>query len=261
MDGPIYQTNIEGFCDSLKGKKKIPFFFALDVFDTMSSETRKTSFSQLSQLQNAGDQILLLLDTNPCLIEINQQLQDLYPGHAVFPYFPLIDECAKYSVIIVPSKSAPPSICELKEMIREESISLAMKGHVSKTQHILHQLQKTLNLRVIELEEFYVEQVKKDLEQTGYKANVYYHASFETGKLPQVVSCDFEQDLLYKSVSETATIRQWSVTDQNLVNWLGKKGLALPKEILQEAFLSNLRDKGHKIFGAEFLVIEATKLN
>lgn len=62
----------------------------------------------------------------------------------------------------------------------------------------------------------------------------------------------------YKSVTDRATVRQWSVHDQKLVNWLATKNLKLPNHF-DEPFLNDLRKKGQKIFGAEMLVIEATK--
>lgn len=103
ISSPIYQANIEGLYNSLsKGEKKISLFFALDVFDTMSPEARKISFSQLSQLQNIGDRILIMLDTNPCLDAIIKHLEDLYPEHALLPYFPLTSNCAKFSLLVVP---------------------------------------------------------------------------------------------------------------------------------------------------------------
>jgi hypothetical protein len=267
ISDPIYQTDIEGLCDTLKGKKKIPLFFALHMFDNMSSQRRKISFSQLSQLQNAGDYILILLDNNPSLYETVQLLKDLYPGHTVLPYFPLTNDYdyTKLSVIIVPFESFPfaPSVDALAEMINAECMLLA-SGRASPLQHKLHLLQKKYNLKVIELEDFFAEQVQKELEQTGYKADIYYYASFATGELPQGISDPSKlnkpltEDLLYKPVTDTSSLRQWSVTDQNLLNRLDKKGLALPSYI-NAVFLKNLREKRQKIFGAEFLVIEATK--
>lgn len=257
---PIYQIDIDGLYNSLaKIKKKISLFFALNVFDTMSPAARRTSFLQLSQLQNIGDRILVMLDTNPYLTNIVKDLENLHPNHVLLPYFPLKNNCAKLSVLIVPLDKAPfgASADELFEMINMEAI-LNMQGYISPLQHKLHCLQKELSLKVVELEVFFTEQVKQELEQTGYKTNAYYHASFSTGEISKNAS-EVKQDLIYKSVTDTATVRQWSLSDQNLVNWLDKKHLKLPS-YFTEAFLYDLRKKNHRIFGAEILVIEAKKL-
>jgi hypothetical protein len=103
-----------------------------------------------------------------------------------------------------------------------------------------------------------VEHVKNELEEAGYMAEVYYHTSFTIGNLAKGLS-DIEQDLVYKSVSETATIRQWSLTDEILLKDLSKKGLHLPTHF-DEEFLRSLREKGQKILGAEILVINAKKV-
>lgn len=260
ISDPIYQLDIEGIYKCLlPSEKKIPLFFALDVFDTMPPIARKESFFQLSQIQNSGDRILIMLDTNPCFDVTLEQLESLYPEHAIFPYYPLTNDPAKFSVIIVPIEYVQhkPSQSELLEIINQESMAI-MSGRASQMQHGLHQLQKKLNLKVINLEDFFVEQVKKELKQAGYKSNVYYHASFEIGDLPKGLS-GIKQDLVYRPVTDTATVRQWSLTDEKLVTSLDKKGLSLPVNF-NEDFLINLREKGKKIFGAEILVVEATKI-
>lgn len=66
-------------------------------------------------------------------------------------------------------------------------------------------------------------------------------------------------DLVYKSVTDTSTVRQWSLDDKNLLDSLSNKGIKLPEEFNGQ-FLQNLRENGHKIFGAEILVVEATKV-
>ncbi len=256
---PLYQLDIEGFYNCVsKNGKKIPLFFALDVFDTMSPVERTTSFSQISNLQCTGDKILILLDTNPCFEVITEHLETLHPGHIVLPYFPLSQNSSRISVIMVPSKFVPfkPSHNDLIGLIETETMGI-MKGYVSEMQFKLHQLQEKHDLKVIILEDFFVEQIKNDLKQTGYNANTYYHAAFTTGEPPKGLS-KINEDLVYKSVTDTATLRQWSLSDENLFNWLAGKKLALPSHF-DEAFLCNLRSTGQKIFGAEILVIEATK--
>ncbi len=256
---PIYRMDIDRLYNSLlESGKKIPLFFALDVFDTMSTNARKTSFSQISQLQNAGDRILIMLDTNPCLDAVIGQIEALYPEHVALPYLPLSYECAKHSVIVVPSKLVEhkPAISQLPAIINREATE-TMSGRIPQMQYMLHQLQNKLNLTVIDLEDFYAELVKSELEQTGYTVNVNYHTSFTVGDLPEGIS-GIKQDLIYKPVTDIATVRQWSLDDKKLISYLAKKGLKLPDHF-NETFLNDIRKKGQKIFGAEILVIEATK--
>ena len=51
---------------------------------------------------------------------------------------------------------------------------------------------------------------------------------------------------------------RWCLTDEKLLDSLNKKGLKLPAHF-NEDFLYSLRKNDKKIFGAEILVIEATK--
>ncbi len=260
---PIYRMNIEDLYNCLlKNGKKIPLFFALNVFDTMFAKERKTNLSRISQLQSVGDKVLIMLDTNPYLEVIIEQLETLYPEHAVLPYYPLNNACNKFSVVIVPQKFIPftPSIAEFLNMMEEESLAcMNGPGLTKKINFKLHQLQKEHNLKVIALEDFFVEQMKSELEQTGYIPNIYYHAAFTIGDLPKDKGLSaVTEDLLYKSVTDKTSLRQWSLNDKNLLSGLANKGLKIPGHF-NATFLSNLREKGQKIFGAEILVIEATK--
>lgn len=257
---PIYQLDIEGMYNNLIGaEKKIPLFFALNVFDVLPPEKRRSSLLQLSQLQNRGDRILMMLDTNPCLEVIVGELEALHPDCAIFPYFSLTKKPSKMSVLIVPMQYVQhkPSESDMIAMIEDEARAI-MDGRTSHTQHALRQLQGTLNLKVIELESFFTEQLSNELKQTGYKSRVYYHSSFTTGDLPKGLS-GIKQDLIYKSVTDTATVRQWSLQDKNLLVSLSNKGIRLPEQFNDQS-LQNLREKGQKIFGAEILVVEATKM-
>lgn len=258
ITAPIYQLDIEGLFNNLiESGKKIPLFFALNVFDVISPKKRKACLSQLSQLQNSGDHILIIHDTNPLLDKIITQLETLYPEHAFFPYFPLSWACEKFSMIPVPLKYAKkPSFKQLLTVIENESMAIEMK-HVSQLQKGLHILQQALNLKVICLEDFFINQIQNELKEMGYTSKMYYHASFTTGEPPQAL-CEVKQDLIYKPVTDTRTVRQWSLTDSNLLSQLEKKDIHLPNQFSNE-FLLDLREKGHKIFGAEILVIEAQK--
>ena len=119
----------------------------------------------------------------------------------------------------------------------------------------LLELKEKFNLKVIDFEDFFIEQIKSELKDIGYRTNIYYHTSFTTGKLEFPI----EKDLLYKSVTDTVTVRQWLLNEKFFLNSMNKKGINLPSHF-NETFLGNLRNKGHKIFGAEILVIEATKI-
>lgn len=257
---PIYKLDIEGIYNTLlESGKKIPLFFALDVFDTFSSQLRKTSLFQLSQLQNSGDRILIMLDTNPCLDVIIEQLETLYPDDVMLPYYPLSNDPSKMSLIVVPSKNMTkkPSHEDLINMINQEAVTI-MTGKVSEFQKRLHQMQEQLDLQVIHLEDFFAKQVSQELLEAGYETEIYYHNSFTSGELPKGLSA-VKQDLVYKPVTDTASVRQWSLKDEKLIDSLAKKNLKLPEHFNDE-FLSSLKQNQHKIFGAEILVINAKKI-
>lgn len=260
ISAPVYNLDIQGIYRSLsESGKKVPLFFALDVFDTLSPELRKSSFLQLSQLQNSGDRILMMLDTNPCFDVMIKHFETLYPDHAIFPYYPLSSDPAKFSVIIVPTKyiEHKPTLSQLVEIINQESRTI-MAERVSQLQCALHQLQNKFNLKVINLEDFFVEQLKNELAEAGYEADIFYHNSFSCGDLPKEFSA-IKQDLVYKSVTDTFSVREWCLTDEKLLESLSKKKLTLPSHFNEE-FLTSLREKQQKIFGAEILVINATKI-
>jgi hypothetical protein len=142
-------------------------------------------------------------------------------------------------------------------MMRAASGSL-VEGYVLDEQIELHRLQKSLNLPVIVLEDFFVEQMKNELLSIGYTSKSYYHASFVIGSLP----ADFkavEQDIVYKAVTDTFTTRQWSLDDEILHESFRKKGIAFPHQF-DATCMQKLKEKKQNILGAEILVIEATKI-
>ncbi len=200
-----------------------------------------------------------MLDTNPCLNVTIERLESLYPDHALFPYYPFTNDPAKFSLIIVPLKYVQHKLShnEIVELVYHESKGI-FDGRVSQMQYGLHQLQRKFDLKVISLEDFFAEQVKKELMEVGYETDIYYHNSLTSGDLPKGVS-RVEQDLVYKPVTDTATVRQWGVTDEKFLVSLSNKGLSLPGHINEE-FLMSLREKGQKLFGAEILVINARKI-
>ena len=112
ISDPIYQMNIEDLYALLLGSgKKIPLIFALNVFDTMSSDERSANLERLSRLQNLGDRILIMLDNNPLLSKALKVLKELRPGFVAYPYIPLTrDVCTPLSVILVPESHCPTDL-------------------------------------------------------------------------------------------------------------------------------------------------------
>lgn len=149
---------------------------------------------------------------------------------------------------------------EALEQVREEELNAAIYGRTTQTQREFHQLQREKKLPIIVLEDFFAERARKELEQEGYQVRVYYHAAFSPGGFPEGVQPPYVQpgvDLCYKPVTDGGAMRMWSLTDQSLQSGLARKGIRLPQYSAE--FLSDLRGKGHKIFGMEFLVIEGVK--
>lgn len=262
IPGPEYELNVEGLHQRLiESRKKIPLFLTLHEFDRTSPEARKTSLQKLSELQNPGDRIMTMLKTTPSLDIIVPQLESLYPGHAVSPYFDLASESRKLSIVMIPLEfiSYKLSANAIAKLLKREGPYVA-KGMISKPLYGVYLLQKEYNLKIINLEDFFVEQVKNELEQVGYTVNSYYHTSFTTGNAPTEEEGveKVKQDLIYEAVTDTTRIRQWSLSDEKLWNNLKQKGIQLPSHF-NASFLSDLRENGHKIFGSEILVIEGTK--
>lgn len=255
----IYQRDIKELFNCLnKAEKKVSLFFALHTFDSLSPSLRQESFAQIFQLQNTDDHLVIMMDSNPQLSETLQHIKCLYPEYAIFPYYPLTGVAAKFSIILMPLEftSHQLSHSELVDMIHKEA-EVSANGLVSEFQFKLHQFQQKFDLKVIALEDFFVEQAKSELERVGYKTNVYYHTSFTTGKLKEGLM-GIKQDVIYKSVTDTGAIRQWCLTDEKFSYNLAQKCIIPPQ--CNEKFLYSLREKGHKIFGAEILVIDAKKV-
>lgn len=259
---PIYQVGIEGIHRSfLMTCQKISLFVAINVFDTLSSKERRMGFGQLSHIQGEGDHLLLLNDTNPCIDTVFEQLTSLYPQHAIFPYMPLSNNPTKISAVLVPMQyldGPPPTESDFINHLENEARANT-KGLMSRLRIQLFKLQQTLNLKIICLEDFYIQQVKEELKECGYETTTFYHTSFVTGELSKKLS-PITQDLIYKSVTDTMTVRQWKLSDPRLLDVLSQKGLTIPA-IFDHGFLANLKEKGHKIFGAEIHVIAAKKVN
>lgn len=262
VSGPVYQLNMEQLHRKLfKTGKKVSLFFALNVLDTMCLAERRSTFSQISSLQFPGDRFLILLDTNPCLNTTLDLIEDRYPGYIAFPYFPKENKGMKMKMtfILIPQETMPskPSVEELQNIMETESRKIRA-GQVSEIQEMHYALKEKFNLRLIVLEDFFVEQMKRELAQTGYASRHYYHVCFEEENSSQNFS-RIQQPLVYKAVSDQVTVRQWKFTDPYLIEALREKNLSLPSHF-DDAFEEELKQKNKKIFGAEILVIEATKM-
>jgi|GEM_PF-1995178 len=256
---PVYQMNIEEIYETLvMSKIKIPLFFALNVFDKLSDDIREKSLIQISELQNVGDRLLILLDSYPSIEEMYKKFEEFYPDHVAMPYVPYsLTTLSKISFILVPRgiNKTKFIIDDYLKFIEIEYRNLA-NGTVSEIQKKLHILQEQNNFQIIAIEDFFVLLMKKNLSQVGYKTDVYYHTSFTTGKLEAL---HLDLDLLYKPVTDIEVVRQWSINDQKFLGSLNNKNIRFPRYI-NENFITELRSKGHKIMGAEILAIEATKL-
>ncbi len=262
--GPIYQIDINGLCKSLSVTgKKIPLIFALNVFDTMDIPLRENCLLELSKLQNPGDRILSIHDTNPFLNVVINQLEAKYPEHGVFPYVPLKDDpesnnFGRLSFVVLPGEFKP-SRSEFESLLRTILLE-SMDGKVSELQQSIESVRLKYNAIPMNFEDYFIEQIKNNFENTGYKVNIYYHASFTVGKLPPTVTHPITENLIYKATAGSATLRQWALTDANLQIQLKAKGLEFPAYFKDKMFRIGLIENGHKVFGAELLIIEATKL-
>lgn len=254
---PVYQLNLEELHSLLKGNRRIPTFFALDVFDTMAPAQRTASIGQITSLQGPGDHLLIILDTNPYLNETMRHLEELHPNHGILPYMTATwTECAKLAAMIVPVQHLPGGY----KPTPEDFVSVLDGERHCLTQKLpspVSPLKDKLNLKVVEPETFFAEQISAQLIEAGYSTETKYHASFAVGPLTENLA-EFPEDLLYKYVTDTFILRQWSVTDPNLHKALAGKGLALPSHF-DASFVRNLKENGLRIYGAEFLVLAATK--
>lgn len=269
---PIYNLDVRDIyklcCNS---GKKIPLFFALNVFDAMADEIRSDCFSQIAQLQSSGGRLLILSDTNPEYQHTIRRLEAQNPGAVAIPYLSLCGECTKLSAVLVPKKLNPyPSDLGFLSIGNSEMNSIFSLGK-SMFQDKIHDVVEKLNLQVIALNDYNTNQVKSELEKNGYECRVYYHTTFTVG---DCLSGEMERftapvnftepksftkyDLVYKQGSDIAAIRTCCLPSEKFSAWLATKKLSLPKGV-DKAFLKELRRNRLKLFGAEVLVIEATK--
>ena len=132
------------------------------------------------------------------------------------------------------------------------------KGVVSKLQLFLREIVEPYAFPVVVVEDFFVAQMKADLEEVGYKVSSYYHTSFTVAELPKDWSVP-KYELIYKAVTDARPYRQWALDDRALSIALNEKAIALPLHF-DKAFVDSIRASNERILGAEILVIEAIKI-
>lgn len=251
-----FQLNIEDFCKILSEKhKKISEIFLLNVFDTLSDKEKQINLTSISVLQNPGDKLHILLDVNPCLYTSIEGLKRKYPGFMPMPFIHEDNICQKVSYALIPEEFTTPdhNRSAYKQFI--EDVHNDYKNLNSQTQTLLRELYKKKLIQVIAIEDFFVEKMKEMLENTGYSSTSHYHHSF-TVEVPN--SLKSGQELIYKPVTDAGlSVRQWKLYDKRFVNWLKDKNLNVPE--FASGYVKHLKTTDHRILGAEFLVIEATK--
>ena len=168
---PIYQTSLEELCDQLLTKGgSFPLIFALNVFDVMSRDVRRKNFERVSQFQRKGDKLLLLLDTNPYLNEVINRLHEIYPQHTPLPYLPDSNP-QKISFVMVPNdKLEMTDFSPIIGYIAE--VELLDKGVKSDLQAKIQEIMSHSSCPVIAVEDFFVEEVTKELGTIGYQTEM-----------------------------------------------------------------------------------------
>ena len=80
-DECVYPLALEELYGALKAAdQKVPLFFALNVFDTMACEQRLANLQRLAAVQDAGDRLLIVNDTNPHFDTVIPEIESAYPG-------------------------------------------------------------------------------------------------------------------------------------------------------------------------------------
>lgn len=265
----IYRTDIAGFCQRLLPKnKRLPFIFALDVFDTMSQEERKKNLLQLSELQQKGDKIIILLDSTPLLNQMFVQLKKCFSidpdlSFVPLPFVPLtLGIRQKYSVVMMPEQSAPQNYTFSDFLTMQMSFLKALgekkpcKTHLQVYEFKEKFANQGLPLPVIPLEDYFVSDLCAEFQEVGYTPKSFYRHAFTTGPAPASFSTQ-DTRLIYRPVTDVFTLDNYGLNDPSLIQFLAEKQLEMPH--FDEAFLQSAKAKNHQILGAEVLVVEATK--
>ena len=260
----VYQMSVADLYKQLLPEgKRVPLFFALDVFDTMPPKQRAAAFSLISRLQSHGDRLIVMLDTNPEFTASLQEIESHYPDHTALPFF-LSSRCAKIRCVLVPNHllaasplfSGKPSAAELAHVCDEDPRAQIQQKSCPR-QEELRRLQKEHDLPVVILEDFYKERAMEELAKVGYACKDYYTASFILDKPVWPFQDPAAGLLVHKSVTDNFIVKSWRPNNPEFSQWLSSKGIQPPQFCDEE--LSHIRAKGLKILGAEILVVEATK--
>jgi hypothetical protein len=244
--------------------KKVPLFLALNLFDTLSSKTQAKQIEQLSLLQNSGDKILILLDSNPHLEIIIAEAEARLPGYAMLPWQSNNTEHMQTELLLlaVPHRFLPES---LQDPIKRSQLHCSRlapdssRDQMGEFYALMAALQRRENLPIVDITGLWRSMIKKNLERTGYETKIYYHTTFTTGPIPPLLQhSSVQQDLIYRAATEALSVRQWNPSDPQFIAYLQRKNVELPREYTP-AFLQQLRERGEKIFASELLVVEATK--
>lgn len=214
----------------------------------MLPQKRAESLKRLSQTQISGDQIIIALDEKPTIDVALVHLHELYPDCEMLPFFSY-ESRNQFSIIVVPFKNISSAIIEcipdyflhshdplhkFEKLVQSEALAV-YKGRISPLQRLLSQLRNELDLKIVNLVDFFVEQMETQLDQAGYDSKKYFHTTFTVGK--KLERYQMQQDLLYKDVSGIVAMRQWALNDSIFLNNLAEKEITLPKKFT-EAFLN-----------------------
>lgn len=259
----IFEIDLEQFLESMADQdKELPFFFALNVWDTMPPEKRKENLTQIAQIQKPGERILALLDTCPYQKVTFDALQSRYSECALFPLFPSPQDLLslmKISAIAVPQLVVGGDKPSAEDFMRlgTEEIEARFQGNISPTQFWLDGLNGTCE--VIAWEDFFASQMKKELKEAGYVAQSFYHVSFQIERAQESAQAGF---LIYKNVTNTMGAVYACPFEKmaGIKNFLKEKGIQLPLYFEDRGFWEGLKERGECVLGAEFLVIDAVKL-
>jgi hypothetical protein len=259
--------------------KSVPLYLGINVFDAMMPMDRELNLSYIAKTQTKGGQILMVLDANPELGSIISEIISEYPDMIVLPYIPTgykgSEQFYRMSAVLFPkSLSKNPAFANFQifcldsacvdsqafDLIGQEEKILRHKQLVSNMQLQLEKAKEAFGLKVIPLEEYFVEKTKKMLERLGYSAKSYYHTSFCEASLSTLAEpAELKQPIVYKPISDSLLpVRQWCHKDRDFLGRLQHKNLSLPSSC-NDKFIKELFERNNRLIGAELLIIEATK--
>ena len=286
---PIFQVDLQALCCIAKThERRLPKVFALNVFDTMVPSKRLRAIQMLSELQNPGDKLVIALDVNPEFFAFIQELEAQNSGCVACPFIPIGTNYKKLQYVLIPrnisidaSQLSEPmmfvalswlqSLCkgtmtmaQRAELVQSLAIS-AEQGKTHAFQLLLSFLTAQHPLKMVAAEDFYAEQMQLTLQAAGYTTRRFYQASFVPGEWTQEHAKNFRTvgsgsfNTFYRSVCNPGTIRAWGIDNLKFKATLAEKGITVPVEF-DETRMKALSEQGHVLFGAEVMVIEATRV-